>query len=560
MEQPHGIKRQHGEGISSDITSFLKTPFKSSGKWADRTPSNPLSTAYTDEVQLVLAPGIGDDFGALHNWLKRTANTETDRATIAEPRFEGTCDSSQFFMTREKQLEQELQNAVVYLDHRHDRMQGIESYLLRKLQSALENHTILKNECDRLMTLEMMKPAEERNNSVWKKKDTCKESEDEIQKIRLAITYIKRTQNEFSASVLSHLHAHNINPDASNTTPTTVTDADINQRFVELHKLLAEDNEMLLKSNEMEVFRRLLTRDQGEMARRRMETHNKLNSNGKKRRGKLRQGMKEVPRDKSLMVWGDAPAQWKKTREKLVPTGWVCPNTECRGKAWVLDQKNGTLICKLCGIEVASNMTPGELNYKQRTSTFKHVSHFQKRMSEMQGNESPELVPNVYCNLVITEAKNHGIEEPTDPKQLTAEHVLYYLQIHRHTLEWLDPATKTMTKIKTPSMYEHVNHIRARITGEKSPQLTANQALQLTSMFLECLRPFLETMSKVIPGRKNLIRYPDILYHQLELHRWNHFLPFVRSVNWDCQKEQERVWKEVCRLRNYPYIGRGVKD
>ena len=548
-QKSKGVKRKSPDTESDPkLEDFLKRPYKNQGKWAQREPENSV-----DEIQLVLPSSGSDQLGLLHNWLNQpTPMGPAVPVPVPDPHFGGTCNPELFEVTREDRLQRELQNATMYLDHRSGRVNGIISYLKRKLDIFTKKNRIMQAELAKKMEGERV--AQE----TWDYRESCGNMKDLVTQIEKALEYLTASQNTFASEVLMHLHSKNISLDISDETPTKVTDSDLEERFSDFHKMLAEDNETLLKQPEMGVFRSLLVKDQAAMAERRMRDHPQVAQ--KKRRGKLRKGMKGVQRDTTLMIWDKAPPAWNaKKRVQSTPTGWVCPNTTCRAKAWILSKKDGSLVCKKCGIEVASRMSEGELNYKQRVSTFKHLAHFQKRMTEMEGSESPDLVPEVYCALVKAEARSRKIDI-TSPKSLTQARILRYLTINRATMEYPDPDDPAqMVPLKTPTMYEHVNHIQFRITGVRPPQLTTNQRFQLCQMFVECLPNFF-LMGRVILGRKNLIRYPDILYHLLELNRWNQFLPYIRKVGWECQKNQERIWKMVCEGCAYPYIERGLKD
>lgn len=513
-------------------------------KWSVNEPDPVLwqRPDFDADIQLIPFSSCDDDLTKLHEWLRITAEcgkVEPIQPEIINNVFENP-DLSIFKMNANQRTGRAMNFLVTYLNHRHDRLLGIEQYLKRKLETEKDNPEI-------------------------------------IAKIRACLDFVEHSVDFFEMDVMRTFHDNQLNQ--CNPNPIQIDEKELESKVQEMHEMLISDNAHLLESREFEIFHDLLAQDRARLKKKVEEKKGGIldsfqldnavsvaidplkpppTINSSLRHPRMRTGLRKVRTENpDKIVWKDAP--WQKSGS-LVPTGWICPN--CHASVWVLDSHNGTVLCTSCGVEISGGMDDRELDYKKRTSTFKHLSHLQKRLIQMEGNEPIDSIPQIYCDLVAYEAVQHGIKpQPSskfDPRELTTRTVLYYLQIHRHTKFWINQETKEREEIKTTDFYEHVNHIRWRLTDFKPPELTSTQRMQVCAVFMEILPVFLGVLNKVIPGRKNLIRYPDIIWHILELHRWFEFLPFIRAVKWDCQKQQEEVYKETCRILGYEYHPRGI--
>ena len=109
-----------------------------------------------------------------------------------------------------------------------------------------------------------------------------------------------------------------------------------------------------------------------------------------------------------------------------------------------------------------------------------------------------------------------------------------------------------LKKLAYNKYYEHVQHIINKVSGIPPPKMTREVEEKFRQMFKQCQEPFTTFCPK---NRKNFLSYSYTLHKFCELLEIYDFLPcFPLLKSQDKLKEQDRIWKKICKSLDWDYI------
>ena len=211
----------------------------------------------------------------------------------------------------------------------------------------------------------------------------------------------------------------------------------------------------------------------------------------------------------------------------------ICKNCN---KKLTLSFVSSEIVCDKCGYteKICANLDGNSYKDPIRESTYfvyKRINHFNEHLSTFQAKETTDIPPHVYDSIIkfLKKDKNFRIENIS------------------HKL--LKDALKTL---KFNKYYEHIPHIINMITGKQTPFLTRKNEEQLRIMFKDIQTPF---QNNCPDGRKNFLSYNYVLHKFCELLELDNLLihfPLLKSR--EKLREQDKIWKNICRDLKWEYI------
>lgn len=200
----------------------------------------------------------------------------------------------------------------------------------------------------------------------------------------------------------------------------------------------------------------------------------------------------------------------------------------------ILNHIEGTYVCVSCG-EVENVIIESEIpNYKETGTEkpaypYKRINHLIECLNQLQAKETTDIPDEIY-DKINQELKKYKI---IDLKDIT-------ITIIRTILK----------KLKLNKYYEHVSHIKSKITRTQAPMLGKNEAL-IIQMFKMTQEPFEKYRPK---GRKNYIHYGYFLRKILQLLGLKdlmEYYPLLKSR--DKLRILDKIWEKICRDLNWKY-------
>ena len=200
----------------------------------------------------------------------------------------------------------------------------------------------------------------------------------------------------------------------------------------------------------------------------------------------------------------------------------------------ILNHIEGTYVCVNCG-EVENVIIESEIpNYKETGTEkpaypYKRINHLIECLNQLQAKETSDIPDEIY-DKINQELKKYKI---LDPKDITVTIIRTILK-----------------KLKLNKYYEHVSHIKSKITHTQAPMLGKNEAL-IIQMFKMTQEPFEKYRPK---GRKNYIHYGYFLRKILQLLGLKdlmEYYPLLKSR--DKLRILDKIWEKICRDLNWKY-------
>ena len=211
-----------------------------------------------------------------------------------------------------------------------------------------------------------------------------------------------------------------------------------------------------------------------------------------------------------------------------------CSNLECKSEM-TLHLSDGYLICTECGFCEEIILDSDKPNYKEPVPdasaySYKRINHFNEWLAQFQAKESTDIPDEVYDKILIEMKKQRLLDKFVTPNKMRA----------------------ILKKLAYNKYYEHVQHIINKVSGIPPPKMTREVEEKFRQMFKQCQEPFTTFCPK---NRKNFLSYSYTLHKFCELLEIYDFLPcFPLLKSQDKLKEQDRIWKKICKSLDWDYI------
>lgn len=223
----------------------------------------------------------------------------------------------------------------------------------------------------------------------------------------------------------------------------------------------------------------------------------------------------------------------------------------CCGRDLRVQHAEGVVVCVTCGTisdecfdsPTASNERHGpsttigtvaqsQKPRRQNQYIYKRCNHFRFWLARVQGKEASGVKPGV-IEAVRRELAKERIEYE-DPR------ITY------------DKVRLMLKKMRLQRYYNNAWFITATLSGKPAPQLTALQEEKLLSLFHALQQPF----AKYCPqDRVNMVSYSYLLHKMTEALGWvelSEIFPLLKSRA--KIYAQDRIWKNICKEINLPFI------
>jgi len=197
-------------------------------------------------------------------------------------------------------------------------------------------------------------------------------------------------------------------------------------------------------------------------------------------------------------------------------------------------EDEGVLICNSCSRNIPYLIENEKPSYKEPPKevcfyAYKRINHFKEIISQFQGKETTQILPEVIENI-----KQQIKKERINLSQLTN--------------------TKTkeiLKKLGYNKYYEHIPFIKDKL-GIKPPIMSPELEETLFNLFMELQAPY----SKFCPDdRVNFLNYYYTAYKLCELLGETQYLQHLPLLK-DREKriDQDTIWKKICQELNWEFI------
>ena len=237
----------------------------------------------------------------------------------------------------------------------------------------------------------------------------------------------------------------------------------------------------------------------------------------------------------------------KRKRGRTEERSWYCRQQcdVCGSRMFLLDDHEACRVCRMCGtiqVQVGSGTSfPTGTGTTIGASSFKHLSHFQRLLAQVQAKQK-HAPPEEVIDLVRTQMRKYKI----GPEDLTPHWIRLLLFMNR-------PSKNPKFQPPTTEHYANIPWIFAHITGKMPPQISDREEEMLRILFRQCLLPFSTTRPA---NRHNLPPYTYLLgkfYEALGFPaEYRAVLREVKST--ECNRELDRMWKPIAEQVGLPYI------
>lgn len=200
----------------------------------------------------------------------------------------------------------------------------------------------------------------------------------------------------------------------------------------------------------------------------------------------------------------------------------------------ILNHTEGTYVCKKCG-EIENIIIESEIpNYKETGNEkpaypYKRINHLIECLNQLQAKETTDIPDEVY-ECIKQELKKRKINDVSNLSVTILRIILKKLKLNKY--------------------YEHVSHIKSKITGTQAPMLGKNEAL-IIQMFKMTQEPFEKYRPK---ERKNYIHYGYLLRKILQLLGLTdlmEYYPLLKSR--DKLRILDKIWEKICHDLGWTY-------
>jgi len=212
----------------------------------------------------------------------------------------------------------------------------------------------------------------------------------------------------------------------------------------------------------------------------------------------------------------------------------ICSKPECNGETF-LNQNEGCMVCKKCGLADPIFITTDKPNYKEPTQdsgtyAYKRINHLTEILSQLQAKESTDIPPKVF-EAILRELKKRKIDKND-------------LDIFR--------LRRILKKLNYRKYYEHVPHILQIINGKEPPNFSRKDEMKIKKMFKDIQKPFAIYCPK---NRKNFLNYSYVLHKFCELLDLDEYVGYFPLLKNNAKLLQhDRIWKNICKYQRWEYL------
>ncbi|MEM3061970.1 MAG: hypothetical protein QW303_00290 [Nitrososphaerota archaeon] len=212
---------------------------------------------------------------------------------------------------------------------------------------------------------------------------------------------------------------------------------------------------------------------------------------------------------------------------------YICSQPECGGEV-ILNQSDGCLVCRKCGISETLILPIDKPNYKEPvqdtgTYAYKRINHLTEILSQLQAKESTDIPQKVF-DAIRRELKKRKINKDD-------------LDIFK--------LRRILKKLNYRKYYEHVPHILQVINGKEPPNFSRKDELRIKMMFKAIQKPFAIYCPK---NRKNFLNYSYVLHKFCELLDLDEYIGYFPLLKNNTKLLQhDKIWKNICRYMKWKF-------
>lgn len=202
------------------------------------------------------------------------------------------------------------------------------------------------------------------------------------------------------------------------------------------------------------------------------------------------------------------------------------------------------LVCCSCGLtkdwqDPDMPQWSDEVDFS-KTYRYKKLGYFIEHLYRMEARECT-TIPETVINNVLMKLREKRIKSNENIEKKVIKGILKELDMTNY--------------------YDNINSILRTISGKEAPKFPEDLEDKLICMFMRTLEPF-EKYKSIIPSRNNYLSYPYAIRKLLEIIsreendpsilKFKEYFGLLKSR--DKTWEHERVWKNICRDNNWPFI------
>lgn len=210
--------------------------------------------------------------------------------------------------------------------------------------------------------------------------------------------------------------------------------------------------------------------------------------------------------------------------------------SECElcGAQRLLNQIEGTLICKKCGLSEREIIFTDKPSYKEptpdpNTYAYKRNNHLSEILSQLQAKESTDIPQEVF-DKIFADIKKRNIN-------------IYDLDMFH--------LRRILKRLGERKYYEHVPHILQIINGKEPPSFSREAEATIKKMFKDIQKPFSIYCPK---ERKNFLNYSYVLHKFCELLDLDEYLSYFPLLKNNSKLLQhDKIWKNICEYMKWQY-------
>ena len=204
----------------------------------------------------------------------------------------------------------------------------------------------------------------------------------------------------------------------------------------------------------------------------------------------------------------------------------------------IISNNDTFLICPKCGVQEYILFNHEKPSYKEPPKEYTHfaykrINHFNEWLSQYQAKEST-FIPEDIINLIRKELQKERLDEH-QIKNIQNKKIRQYLK-----------------KLGLNKYYEHIPHIKSKLTGCSPPIISRETEELLRIMFRQIQLPFFNHCPK---SRKNFLSYSYVLNkftQLLDMDNLSKCFPLLKSRTKLYQ--QDIIWKGICSDLNWQFI------
>lgn len=195
----------------------------------------------------------------------------------------------------------------------------------------------------------------------------------------------------------------------------------------------------------------------------------------------------------------------------------------------VLDMAESAYICPCCGD--SETIILDEDRQIKDYSPYRRLNHFREWLNQFQAKQSPDILEQVFIDIV---------------KELNKNRIVDLSTLNKTNMKSI------LKKLNYNIYYEHVAYIINKLNNLPPPKITRDMEKLFISMFFKIQDPW--EMYKQ-PGRKNFLSYSYVLHKFCELLELDHLLEcFPLHKDPDKIMENDQIWEKICKQLKWEYI------